>query len=214
LYELRNSKPVKISNQIIQHLFKCIKYIFAKNQDVDGMKKKLVALIPHQFGDHSKCQERFCGYIHRNLPYKAPLQDPLLRKSLDDDFAPSITKSASYVKLGSSQACEHADRETSLRVPKHIHYGESESLDFRVQRQPYLLMMVESTYQRYTCYMRSCLFRWQMFWFELSSHLRHPGIFPCTHIVLFTLLLIHLIDLLRPYRKNVSANVVKKNRVG
>jgi hypothetical protein len=33
----------------------------------------------------------------------------------------------------SSKACEHASRETSLRVPKHIHYGESKSLDLRVK---------------------------------------------------------------------------------
>lgn len=63
LYDLRNSKVVKISNQIIQHLSKCIKYIFSKNQgDKEGMRENLVALVPHQFGDHSKCHGRFCGY--------------------------------------------------------------------------------------------------------------------------------------------------------
>lgn len=142
LYELRNSKVVKISNQIIQHLSKCIKYIFSKNQgDKEGMRENLVALVPHQFGDHSKCHGRFCGYkrkpnetyVYRSLPYKVPLQDPLLRQSLDHIFAPIIAKSASYIELGSSQACEHANRETCLRVPKHLHYGESESLDFRVK---------------------------------------------------------------------------------
>lgn len=142
LYDLRNSKVVKISNQIIQHLSKCIKYIFSKNQgDKEGMRENLVALVPHQFGDHSKCHGRFCGYkrkpnetyVHRSLPYKVPLQDPLLRQSLDHIFAPIIAKSASYIELGSSQACEHANRETCLRVPKHLHYGESESLDFRVK---------------------------------------------------------------------------------
>ena len=40
LYELRNSKDAKISNQVIQRLSKCIKYIFAKNQgNVAGVKE-------------------------------------------------------------------------------------------------------------------------------------------------------------------------------
>lgn len=32
LYDLRNKKEVSISNQVIQHLHKCIKYIFSKKQ--------------------------------------------------------------------------------------------------------------------------------------------------------------------------------------
>lgn len=65
LYERRNSKDAKISNQVIhvQHLSKCIKYIFAKNKgNVDGMKENLQVLVPHMFGYHAKCFPRFCGY--------------------------------------------------------------------------------------------------------------------------------------------------------
>ncbi|VDI62817.1 Hypothetical predicted protein [Mytilus galloprovincialis] len=35
--------------------------------------------------------------------------------------------------IGSSQACEAAHRAASLRAPKHLHYGESESLDDRLK---------------------------------------------------------------------------------
>ena len=31
------------------------------------------------------------------------------------------------------QAYEHANRAVSLRAPIHLHYGESQSLDFRVK---------------------------------------------------------------------------------
>jgi hypothetical protein len=174
LYELRNSKTVKITNQVIQHLSKCIKYIFAKNQgNVDGMRENLVALIPHQFGDHSKCQPRFCGYKrkpdvtyhHRSLPYKTSLHDPLLRKSLDGIFAPIIAKSASYVELGSSQACEHANRETTLRVPKHLHYGESESLDFRIKATAAFINEGRKYLSEVYMLLVWCLFCWQIFWF-------------------------------------------------
>ena len=142
LYELRNSKDAKISNQVIQHLSKCVKYIFAKNHgNVVGMKENLQALVPHRFGDHANCFPRFCGYkrtpnqtyAHRSLPYKAALKDPNLKEKLEQIFEPVIANAALYSDLGSSQACEHANRAVSLRAPKHLHYGDSESLDFRVK---------------------------------------------------------------------------------
>lgn len=63
-------------------------------------------------------------YSHRSLPYKAPLSDTFLREKLNVLFEPII---------GSSQACEYANRAAMLKTPKHLHYGESESLDFRIQ---------------------------------------------------------------------------------
>lgn len=73
---------VKLSKITIIHLQKCLKYAFAKNAgDKDALKVNLSALVPHQFGDHSLCQPRVCGYVrsqedrktymHRSLPYKA-----------------------------------------------------------------------------------------------------------------------------------------------
>lgn len=141
-YDMRAEKGVKISTQVVTHLTKCIKYALAKHQgDPVGLRENLEAIVPHQFGDHEKCVARFCGYkrqpdqkyVHRSLPYKAPLSDPVLRKRLEEEFKAIITKSALYSDLGSSQACEHANRATSLRAPKHLHYGGSESLDFRVK---------------------------------------------------------------------------------
>lgn len=42
LFDLRNKKVVSITNQVIQHLHKCINYIFSKNiGDVDGMRGEL-----------------------------------------------------------------------------------------------------------------------------------------------------------------------------
>lgn len=140
-YDLRNQK-VKISNQVISHLTKCLKYVFSKNQgNIQNMRENLIALVPHQFGDHTKCHARFCGYkrsngekyVHRSLPYKVPLRDPLLYSKLTEVFVPVIEKAALYADLGCSQACEHANRAVSLRAPKHLHYGESDSLDFRVK---------------------------------------------------------------------------------
>jgi len=141
LYGL-HSKNKKLSKNVILHLIKCLKYVFAKNQgDKLALKENLKAIVPHQFGDHSLCLSRFCDfkrnpsdkYIHRSLPFKAPLKDESLRCQLETVFKPVIDNSEKYADLGSSQQCEHANREVSLRAPKSLHYGNSESLDFRVQ---------------------------------------------------------------------------------
>lgn len=66
LWALHYDKTVKLSKNVITHIEKCLKYTFAKNQgDKAGMEKNLITLIPHQFGDHSKCEGRFCGYCRK-----------------------------------------------------------------------------------------------------------------------------------------------------
>ena len=133
----------KLSKTVIMHIQKCLKYAFAKNQgDINGMTENLRALIPHQFADHSLCKARFCGYVrnqslgqaysHRSLPYHAPLKDENLRQKLEKLFEPVIANAEQYCDLGSSQQCEHANREVTLRAPKSLHYGNSEALDHRV----------------------------------------------------------------------------------
>lgn len=126
---------------MIQHIQKCVKYAFAKNQgNKTSMEENLKAIIPHQFGYHSLCHPRFCGfkrkpdekYTHRSLPYKASLKDENLRLQLEKVFDPVICNAEEYADLGSSQQCEPANREVTLRAPKSLHYGNSESLDLRV----------------------------------------------------------------------------------
>ncbi|XP_045202398.2 uncharacterized protein LOC123555866 [Mercenaria mercenaria] len=138
LYALHHEKGVKLSKSVIIHIEKCSKYALAKNQgDRDALEDNLKALTPHQFGDHSLCKGQFCGYkrkrgefyVHRNLPYKTSLNDADMLRQI---FDPLIAKVDQYVDLGSSQQCEHANREVTLRAPKHLHYGSSKSLDYRV----------------------------------------------------------------------------------
>lgn len=131
----------KLRKSVIMHIQKCLKYIFAKNQgNRVGMEENLKALIPHQFGDHSLCKPHFCGYKrspqevcpHRSLPYRTFLKDPDLRTKLEKLFALVISNVDQYYDLGPSQQYEHANREVTLRAPKSLHYGNSESLEFRV----------------------------------------------------------------------------------
>lgn len=123
------------------HIQKCVKYAFSKNQgNKQGLEENLRGLIPHQFGDHQYCKPRFCGFLrkqgetyqHRSLPYKSALKDTDLRQQLEAVFKPIIANAEQYIDLGSSQQCEHANREVTLRAPKSLHYGNSESIDFKV----------------------------------------------------------------------------------
>ena len=143
LYTLHFSKTVKLSKVTIAHLQKCLKYALAKNVgNEEGLRDNLKAIVPHQFGDHSICHSRFCGYkrsseeryhyVHRSLPYKTPLKDEDLRAALETIFKPLADNADQYIELGSSQACEHANREVALRAPKTFHYGNTKSLDYRV----------------------------------------------------------------------------------
>lgn len=141
LYKLHHEKGVKLSKTVIIHIEKCLKYALAKNQgDETGLKDNLTALIPHQFGDHSLCKGQFCGfrrkpgekYVHKSLPYRVSLKDTELQKRLQSIFQPLIDNVCQFVDLGSSQQCEHANREVTLRAPKSHHYGNSKSLDYRV----------------------------------------------------------------------------------
>ncbi|WAR24663.1 hypothetical protein MAR_038332, partial [Mya arenaria] len=122
LRTLQSEKGLKLSVNTITHISNCVSYAFSKHQgDKVGIEDNLKAIIPHNFGDHTLCQDRFCGYkrkpgekyLHRSLPYKGPLKCDKLH-------------------IGSSQQCEHANREVALRALKSLHYGNSEALDFRV----------------------------------------------------------------------------------
>lgn len=142
LYSLQNEKGIKISKITIAHLQKCVSYALSKNSgDLTGLQDNLRAIVPHNFGDHQLCQPRFCDYlrnkdvtyIHRSLPYKSSLTGETLRKRLEDIMTPFIAKASQLVDLGSSQQCEHANREVSLKAPKNIYFGGSEALDHRVE---------------------------------------------------------------------------------
>lgn len=133
LYALHHEKGVKLSKSVISHLQKCLRYCFAKNQGKpDDLADNLSALVPHQFGDHSKCKSDFCGFVrkpdetcrHRSLKHNA------LRERLELLFKPIIAQSVQYADLGSSQQCEHANKEVTLRAPKSHHYGAQNPLTF------------------------------------------------------------------------------------
>lgn len=60
LFDLRNKKEVNITNQVIQHLHKCINYIFSKNiGDLDGMRGELWEIQSPKLAIQNPTQWRF-----------------------------------------------------------------------------------------------------------------------------------------------------------
>lgn len=142
LYSLTTEKGVKLSKHVICHLQKCLRYAIATNQgNPTALEENLKAIVPHQYGDHSLCKREFCGherkpdevYSHKSLPYNLPLKDNDIRVHLDKIFSVVAANAHQYADIGSSQQCEHGNREVTLRAPKSLHYGNSESIDQRVK---------------------------------------------------------------------------------
>ena len=63
LYRLRNEQKVKQLNpKIIGYFGRCFEYCLKQNKgDKLAIKNGLLSIVPHSFGDHSKCSE-WCSY--------------------------------------------------------------------------------------------------------------------------------------------------------
>lgn len=62
----------------------------------------------------------------------AALKNYQLRQHLQPIFDQVSARMCQYVNLGSSQQCDHAKKEVIMRVPKSLHYGNSDALYFRI----------------------------------------------------------------------------------
>lgn len=109
-YNLRNQK-VKISNQLISHLTKCLKYVFSKTQKtIQNMRANLiqqqfltkVVTIPSVMLCFVTNDET---YVHRSMPYKVPVRYPLLYPKRTEVFVPVIGKAANSWLYTSTRGC-------------------------------------------------------------------------------------------------------------
>ena len=77
---------------------KCFSYALEENKgDKSELTKNMEAFLPHSFGDHDKCDEKRCGYSrdpsnfrYNSLPFRKPLEDADLKKSLKEVFSKQI----------------------------------------------------------------------------------------------------------------------------
>lgn len=127
---------------MISYLEKCFMYALYQNKnDEVGLKQALEAIVPHAFGDHTPCNENWCGYLkdpvgykHIGLPNGENLQGAALRNCLADILkkftTPEMLKK--IAPLSSSQINESANSVIGAKSLKVRYYGGSESNDFRV----------------------------------------------------------------------------------
>ena len=131
----------RINDSIIDHIKTCFCYALHQNKNnVAGIIEGIGAIVPHSFGDHSKCG-LWCkhskdpeGYRHSTLPGGRNLRGEKLRKFLNSLLQPFIREDVAkkLAPLGSTQRNECINSVVGTKNPKKRFYGGSESSDYRV----------------------------------------------------------------------------------
>lgn len=117
--DLRNTKTVK-------YIVRMIMYALHQNQgDVLGVRSRLQQVVPHMFGDHTKCDTVWCEYhkdptnfVYKDLPFKRPLSDAALRVDLENLIERYSLNADKFAFLGSSQANEAFNTIVASKAPK------------------------------------------------------------------------------------------------
>lgn len=124
-----------ISDNVIERFSKCFSYCLRQHKnDPSGLKAGLQVIVPHLFGDHSKC-EVWCKYNncahrykHTNLPSGRELKGEDLRKFLVDVIQQLSTDKA--VKKMASLGLSRIKNCNSIANPKSMFHEGSKNGDF------------------------------------------------------------------------------------
>lgn len=103
------------------------------------MKKNLLAIPHHLFGDHQQCEISWCRflqspntYVPKNLPFGKYLQNEDLFNSLLKVFTQYSEIAQKLSSLESTQINENFNQLVSTKNPKNKFYSSSESKSHRV----------------------------------------------------------------------------------
>ncbi|XP_052088170.1 uncharacterized protein LOC127725289 [Mytilus californianus] len=140
LYRLHKKHKGKLSTSTISYLTKDLDYAIAQNKNrAEQLSQNIYSIIPHSFGDHSKCDLSWCNYHkdpenykHKSLPYGKNLNGEEMFADLSKLFDTYAKNSDKLANCGSSQGNESLNQIIALKAPKAKHFGSSESLPFRV----------------------------------------------------------------------------------
>lgn len=80
--------------KVINYLVKCFSYGVAQNKgNARAIKATINCIVPHAFGDHKNCDNKWCkfkqdaaSYKHHDLPYGKDLFGDKLRSALENIF--------------------------------------------------------------------------------------------------------------------------------
>ncbi|XP_053390404.1 uncharacterized protein LOC128553298 [Mercenaria mercenaria] len=107
-----------------------------KNKSEEEMRNALQAIVPHMYGNHTRCGS-WCktgenhNRKHSNLPYGCDLTDNELRIHLENLLSPFISNCQKLMTSGSTQANESLNNIAWSKAPKSRNYNASESFDYR-----------------------------------------------------------------------------------
>ncbi|CAC5394608.1 unnamed protein product [Mytilus coruscus] len=140
LYRLHEKHKGKLSTSTISYLTKDLDYAIAQNKSrAEQLSQNIYSIIPHSFGDHSKCDLSWCNYHkdpenykHESLPYGNNLNVEEMFADLSKLFDTYAKNSDKLANCGSSQGNESLNQIIALKAPKAKYFGSSESLPFRV----------------------------------------------------------------------------------
>jgi hypothetical protein len=131
-----------LSTKAIDDLVKCFMVAVNQNKgDPKSLQTSLKCIVPHAFGDHTKCNKFWCRwkqdpalYKHSYLPYGKYLHGEELKNALNDIFC-QYHSDAMVEKLSpinNLQRNESLNSTVGSKTPKIHFYGGSNSNDFRV----------------------------------------------------------------------------------
>ncbi|XP_022808639.1 uncharacterized protein LOC111345620, partial [Stylophora pistillata] len=131
-----------LSQKVVNYLVKCFTYGVSQNRgNPSALQKSLKGILPHSFGNHTNCNESWCGakkdpinYKHSDLPYGKDLYGDDLRKALErifDEYCTDVVV-AKLSPGANSQRNEALNSVIGSKNPKIRYYGASASNDFRV----------------------------------------------------------------------------------
>ena len=130
-----------LSHKVVNYLVKCFAYCVHQHKNKpEELAKAIQCIVPHAFGDHSKCDILWCRYrqnpteyTHNELPYGKDLHGSSLQQALQDLFSEyaSPTVTSKLAPCLDSQRNESLNGTIGSKNLKVRHYGGSESSDFR-----------------------------------------------------------------------------------
>ena len=131
-----------LSQKVIDYLVKC--FSIAVHQSKGNAKEiqaSLMAIVPHSFGNHESCSNKWCGFLqdpvtykHRHLPHGKDLHGESLYAALVELFSQYYSDAVvrKLAPVANSQRNESLNSVFGSKAPKIRYYGGSESNDYRV----------------------------------------------------------------------------------
>ena len=124
-------------------LFSTFKNVFFTQSSSTRMiqyskKASIQNIAPHCFGDHEKCDEKWCSgkfdasYKHKLLPYGRDLCGEEFKKDLNQVSEKHAKNADALSPNESTCANEYFNLLVASKAPKMHHYSKLENFDFRI----------------------------------------------------------------------------------